>query len=65
MPTPKKGETEKEFISRCIPYVLKEGTAKDQKQAIAICYSMWRKRHGGAPPTNKEEAGRYKTARAS
>jgi len=45
MPVPKKGETEKDFISRCIPYVIKEGTAKDTKQAAAICYSIWRDRN--------------------
>ena len=41
MPSPGKKETEKDFINRCIPIVLKEGTAKDEKQASAICYSMW------------------------
>lgn len=42
MPYPKQGEEKKDYISRCIPYVIKEGTAKDEKQAAAICYSMWR-----------------------
>lgn len=39
---PKKGESEKDFVSRCIPIVLDEGTAEDNKQAAAVCYSMWR-----------------------
>lgn len=43
MPYPKKGEEKKDYISRCIPYVLKEVTTKDEKQAAAICYSMWNK----------------------
>lgn len=43
MPKPKPNETKKEFISRCVPYVLKEGTAKDNKQAVAICNSIWKK----------------------
>ena len=42
MPTPRKDETQEEFISRCIPMVINEGTAKDQEQAAAICYSKWR-----------------------
>lgn len=42
MPTPGKNESQKDFVSRCIPIVLEDGTAKDQKQAAAICYSMWR-----------------------
>jgi hypothetical protein len=42
MPKPKKDEKEKDFISRCIPIVMDEGTAEDNKQAAAVCYSMWR-----------------------
>jgi len=42
MPKPKSGESEKDFVSRCIPIVMKEGTAKDNKQAVAICYSMYK-----------------------
>ena len=42
MPTPREGEEQKDFVSRCIPIVLKEGTAKDRSQAAAICFSMWR-----------------------
>jgi hypothetical protein len=43
MPTPpKKGEKQKDFVSRCIPEVLKDKTASDQTQAAAICYSMYR-----------------------
>jgi len=42
MPTPSKGESQKSYIERCIPIVLKEGTAKNQKQASKICFSMWR-----------------------
>ncbi len=42
MPTPGRNESQQEFVSRCIPIVLKDGTATDQKQAAAVCYSMWR-----------------------
>lgn len=41
MPTPKPEEKEKDYIKRCIPIVMKEGTAKDNRQAFAICKSMW------------------------
>lgn len=42
MPAPKPNEeTKKEFIDRCIPIVLDEGTAKDGKQAKAICENYW------------------------
>ncbi len=42
MPKPHKGEDKKDFISRCIPIVIEDGTAKDQKQAVAICNSIWK-----------------------
>lgn len=41
MPTPHDGESEKDFVERCIPIVLGEGTAKDGSQAAAICHSMY------------------------
>ncbi len=40
---PGEKETEEEFIPRCIEYVVSEG--KDQEQAAAICYSMWKNRN--------------------
>lgn len=42
MPNPNAYDNQNEFISVCIPKVISEGTAKDQEQAAAICYSMWR-----------------------
>ena len=39
MPKPRKGEKRNKFISRCVSDVMDEGTK--QKQAVAICYSMW------------------------
>ncbi len=45
MPNPRKGETREKFVSRCVPVVIREGTAKDGKQGAAICNSMWRRRN--------------------
>ena len=39
---PRAGETEDEFISRCIPVLISEGY--DEGQSAAICYSTWRDR---------------------
>ena len=39
---PSKNESESEFISRCIPYMINEG--KDEAQAAAVCYSKWESR---------------------
>lgn len=41
MPKPNQGESKKDFVDRCIPIVLQEGTAKDGAQAAAICHSMY------------------------
>lgn len=42
MPKPKKGETEKEFISRCMGY--DDMQKYDQKQRAAICFSYWERK---------------------
>jgi hypothetical protein len=57
MPEPREGESQKEYVSRCIPYVLKEGTAKDEQQAAAICYSMYREKHNQDDPDSKDSKG--------
>jgi hypothetical protein len=49
--TPSAGETEDEFISRCIPVVIGEG--KDQDQAAAICYSYWEERFENVEETER------------
>jgi len=45
MPKPRKGETEKSYIKRCIPFLLHEGKTKDPAQASAICHSLWDSRN--------------------
>jgi hypothetical protein len=41
IPTPKKKENKKKFVSRCIKFLKSEGRPKDQ--AAAICYTKWEK----------------------
>ena len=55
MPAPKAGETQKEFVSRCIPIVIREG--KDRDQAVAICHSMWKNK--------KSKSDSYKSAKGA
>jgi len=55
MPKPKEGETKNDFISRCIPFVINEGTTDDPKQAAAICNSIWKKHHPGAKSETKDK----------
>lgn len=54
MPTPKADETEDEFIDRCIPIVIGDGTAKDGEQAAAICHSMFRDAEDKATKAQKQ-----------
>lgn len=41
MPSVKPNEKRKDFVSRCIPIVINDKTAKDPSQATAICNSMF------------------------
>jgi hypothetical protein len=41
---PQGGESEKDFIPRCVAVNIKEGKPEDQ--AVAICYSVWKQEHG-------------------
>lgn len=40
MPTPRKGEKKKDFISRCISHLHEKGEGKSQDQRVAMCHSM-------------------------
>lgn len=52
---PGSSETEQEWISRCIPYEIKNGY--EQSQAAAICYSKWNKRNEMAAEGNMDIFG--------
>src|SRR5690242_19756965 len=40
MPEPKEGEAEADFVKRCVPMVMGEGT--DQEAALGKCYGIYR-----------------------
>jgi hypothetical protein len=46
LPTPRKGEDRKKFVSRCTSAVMQKGEAKDNKQAVAMCFSQARRSKG-------------------
>ena len=56
MPDPRPGESRSDFISRCIPIVIDDGTAQDGSQANAICISMFES-------YQEENKGRHNTVR--
>lgn len=56
MPTIKPDESKEDWLVRCVPIVISEGTAKDGAQGTAICNSMWdeaKKKTENADQTHK------------
>ena len=47
MPDVKPDENEKDFMERCIPMAIEEGTAEDAEQASAICRAIFEKHMAG------------------
>jgi len=45
MPKPRKNETRSDFVQRCVQRRRQEKQKEDVNQSIAICYSIWKKRH--------------------
>ena len=46
IPSPTKGESEKDFVSRCISAVSKADPERDPKQVAAICFNQYRRKEG-------------------
>lgn len=55
MPTPKKGESKQEFISRCVPIRHGEHPNEDNKQSVAVCFSIWKEYQKKAVKAELEE----------
>ena len=52
LPKPHKGESQSDFMGRCMHEAYGAGAPEDrtQEQATAMCFSAWREVHGGEPP---------------
>lgn len=46
LPTPRKGESSQDFVSRCIEFETKASPERDPKQIQAMCYAALRKHRG-------------------
>lgn len=46
IPTPRKGEEENDFISRCMGDDTMKDEYPDDKQRTAVCYNSWREAGG-------------------
>jgi len=51
MPTPHKGETQSEFISRCHRVLRREDSSLTSEQRNGKCFGIWRGEHGGKKPS--------------
>jgi HK97 family phage prohead protease/HK97 family phage major capsid protein len=49
---PRKGESQDDFMARCMHETFGPSAPADrtQEQAVAICFGYWRDEHGGEPP---------------
>ncbi len=57
MPDVNPGESESEYVARCVPIVMKEG--KTQDQALGQCYGMYRTAQGHKKAqAHQEQKGR-------
>lgn len=48
LPTPREGETQDEFVSRCMGDETMRQDFADQEQRSAVCFRQWREAHGEA-----------------
>lgn len=58
IPSPKDGETRKEFLSRCMGNEVMVSEYEDNKQRYAVCNSQWRRRNqkkGGGKSGEEEK----------
>jgi len=47
---PRKGESQSDWMSRCVPEMIGDGK-REQDQAVAACLSIWREDKGEKPPS--------------
>lgn len=62
LPKPKKDEKEKDFVSRCVSFVMGEDEDADKDQAVAMCLQQWRDEKGEKTMDYGEEMERVRGA---
>ena len=53
IPKPERGEQQEDFVARCMGSDTMGEDYPDEKQRAAVCYSSWRKEHGGEAPQER------------
>jgi HK97 family phage prohead protease len=56
---PHKGESQSDFMGRCMHELGQSDTERPQDQKVAICMSAWRDAHGGEPPKKSCDPNDY------
>ena len=54
LPTPNDGETDNEFISRCMGTQVMKDDYPDNQQRLAVCYSQLKKSNHQTPKSGLE-----------
>jgi hypothetical protein len=55
MPTPEENETQNEFVARCIPIVIRDGTARNTAQAVAVCNYLYQNKSNAKSSHHESE----------
>lgn len=55
---PKEGETQQEFMGRCMEVMHTSEKDRPQPQKVAICFSMWRQAHPKDKSANPPAKGK-------
>jgi len=64
MPSPpQKGESQEGFLARCHKYMDEHESNRPSAQRSAICYNLWRKKHGVESAAKKHISKRKKSKR--
>ena len=55
VPKPHKGESQDDFMGRCMSALADSDPDRPQEQRLAMCFSAWREEHGGEPPKKSKQ----------
>jgi len=47
LPIPKKGESQNDFVSRCVSFETHASPDREHEQVVAMCFTRWREFRGG------------------
>jgi hypothetical protein len=64
MPEPNKDEEHDDFIKRCIPVVIEDGTAESPEQATAVCNGIWDKSKEGKNMKPEDDTSVHKSSKS-